>query len=174
MRAVRRPAALRVWRFLTAPVVALVLHGLVRWIWHLPAAFEAALADERVHIVQHVTFFASAALFWWSLVHGKYRRAGYGIAVVFVFFTAMHSGLLAALLSLSDTPWYGSHALRTNAWGLDPVEDQQRAGLLMWIPGGVLLTSIGLAFLAAWLGAAGRRVAHSSHQGLVGSSEVPP
>jgi putative membrane protein len=77
--------------------------------------------------------------------------------VAFVFFTAMHSGLLAALLSLSEQPWYGMHAERTLAAGVDPVTDQQRAGLLMWIPGGILMTSIGLAFLAAWIGASGRR-----------------
>jgi putative membrane protein len=145
-----------VGRVLTAPVVALVVHGLVRWLWHLPSAFDAALADERVHVVQHLTFFGSALLFWWSLIHGRYGRAGYGVAVGFTFFTMIHSGLLAALLSLSEQPWY-AHAVRSAAWGVDPLADQQRAGLIMWVPVAVVMTGIGLTFLAAWIGAGGER-----------------
>jgi putative membrane protein len=83
------------------------------------------------------------------------------VAVAFVFFTALHSGLLAALLSLSDHPWYAAHAARTAAWGVDAVRDQQRAGLLMWVPASVLMTGIGLALLAAWLGECERRAARA-------------
>ena len=165
-RLLQRGPVVGAWRIATAPLSALLLHALVRWVWHLPAAFDAALAHEPVHQLQHVTFFASAALFWWSLLHGRYGRAGYGIAVAFVFATALHSGLLAALLSLSDRPWYHAHELRTGAWGIDAASDQQRAGLLMWVPAGALMTATGLALLAAWLGEAERRVARSAHPGL--------
>ena len=44
-------------------------------------------------------------------------------------------------------------------WGLDAIEDQQLAGLIMWIPAGVLMTILGVALFAAWLGEAERRVA---------------
>jgi putative membrane protein len=169
-RASRRPALAGAWRVLTSPVVALVLHAAVRWIWHLPALFDAALDDERIHAFQHLTFFLTAVLFWWSLVHGRYGRVGYGVAVAFVFFTMLHSGLLAAMLSLADHPLY-EHGVRTLGWGVDPLGDQQRAGLLMWIPVGVVMTAIGLGLLAAWLGHAARRVAASRHPGLVGGDE---
>ncbi len=165
-RALQKGPVAGAWRLVTAPAIALLLHALVRWIWHLPAAFDAALAHDWIHQIQHITFFASAVLFWWSLLHGRYGRAGYGIAVAFVFFTALHSGLLAALISLSDRPWYAAHELRTHAWGIDAVSDQQRAGLLMWVPAGALMTATGLALLAAWLGESERRIARSQHPGL--------
>jgi putative membrane protein len=164
-RALQRPGVVRVWRGVTQPVVALVLHGFVRWIWHLPVLFDACLDHVWLHAFQHVTFFATAVLFWWSLVHGRYGRVGYGVGVAFVFFTMLHSGLLAALLSLSDHPLY-EHGARTLGWGLDPVEDQERAGLLMWVPVGVIMTSIGLALLAAWIGHAGERADGSPHRAL--------
>jgi putative membrane protein len=167
----RRPAAATVWRVLTAPLVALLLHAGTRWIWHLPSAFDAALADERIHAFQHATFFVTATLFWWSLIHGRYGRMGYGVAAVFVFFTMLHSGLLAALLGLGDHPLYAAHAARTASWGLDPVEDQQRAGLVMWIPAGVIMMGVGLAMFAAWLGQASRVAARSPHPGLRGERD---
>ena len=37
------------------------------------------------------------------------------------------------------------------------VPAQQRAGLLMWIPAGLVMTLLGLALFAAWLGEAERR-----------------
>jgi putative membrane protein len=157
-----------VWRIASAPLVALLVHAVTRWLWHLPSAFEAALADERVHAFQHLTFFATALVFWWTLIHGRYGRGGYGVGVVFVFLTMLHSGLLAALLGLSDHPLYAAHAARTAGWGLDAVEDQQRAGLVMWVPAGVLMMSIGLAMFAAWLGQAARAIAGSPHTGLSG------
>jgi putative membrane protein len=167
-------AAQRSWlagagRWLTSPLIALALHAVVRWVWHLPALFDAALADERIHAVQHLMFFASAAVFWWSLIHGRYGRAGYGIAAAFVFFTMLHSGLLAAILALSDHPLYAPHAAATAAWGMDAMTDQARAGLLMWVPGGVVMMASGLAMFAAWLGHAGQRVRRSPHPGLTGA-----
>lgn len=167
-RALQRPGVAGAWRTLTSPVVALVLHAAVRWLWHLPVLFDAALADERIHAFQHLTFFASAAVFWWALIHGRYGRIGYGVAAAFVFFTMLHSGLLAAILALSDHPLYAPHAAATAGWGMDAMTDQQRAGLLMWIPGGIVMMAIGLAMFAAWLGQAARRVAGSRHPGLSG------
>src|SRR5204863_300416 len=35
---------------------------------------------------------------------------------------------------------------------------QQLAGLLMWVPAGVILAAAGLTFLAAWIRESGRRV----------------
>jgi cytochrome c oxidase assembly factor CtaG len=54
--------------------------------------------------------------------------------------------------------WYPIYQRTTSAWGLNPVEDQQLAGLIMWIPAGVILLVLGLALFAAWLTEAERRV----------------
>ncbi|HEX2253990.1 MAG TPA: cytochrome c oxidase assembly protein [Thermoanaerobaculia bacterium] len=154
---VRRRRVRRAWRLLTAPVGALVLQAVVLWGWHLPWAFEAALANDALHAVQHLSFFAVAALFWWSLVHGRFGRMGYGAGVLVVFATALHSGLLGALLTFAPSPWYPTHAARASAREVAPLADQQLAGLLMWIPSGFLLAVAGLALFAAWLGEVARR-----------------
>lgn len=148
----------------SAPFLALFAHAVVVWVWHLPSLFEAALRSEAVHAVQHATFFGTAALFWWSIVRGRYGRAGYGLAVAFVFATSMHTSILGALMTVAERVWYPLYVDRTIAAGYDPVEDQQLAGLVMWVPAGVVLVLAALGLFAAWLGEAGRRVAQAERR----------
>jgi cytochrome c oxidase assembly factor CtaG len=159
---VHEPFVAKSWTLLTGPLTVLVLHGVVLWMWHVPALFEAALHNESVHAVQHLGFFVTAALFWWALLHGRYGRLGYGVAVAYVFATAMHTQILGALLTFGSHIWYPTHAARTVAAGFNAVDDQQFAGVLMWIPFGVVFLFVVLGLFAAWLGEAEKRVAFTS------------
>jgi putative membrane protein len=145
------------WRALTAPVTAWALHGAAVWIWHVPALYELAAGNEAIHALQHTTFVATAALFWWGMLYGRYGRAGYGAAVFYVFTTTVHTGLLGAILTLAGSPLYPGYAVTAAAHGVNPVEDQQLAGLIMWVPAGFVLTIAGVALFAAWIGEAERR-----------------
>lgn len=150
----RRPGVLRTWAFLTAPIVAIALHAIARWIWHLPALFDGALDHPALHAVQHLTFFLTAVFFWWAVVHGRYGRAGYGVSVMAVFVTLAHTGLLAAIITLAPDPLYRTYV---RLLGERALSDQQVAGLVMWVPAGALLAVVGLALFAAWLGEPSRR-----------------
>jgi putative membrane protein len=161
---VRQPRARAVWRRISGPFLVMVLHALVVWLWHAPALFEAALRNEFVHAIQHATFFATAALFWWAILRGRYGRLGYGLAVAFVFATAMHTSVLGALITLAGRLWYPLYGQRAHAWEIDAAQDQTLAGLVMWIPAGILLTMVALGLLAAWLGEAARRVASAERR----------
>ena len=160
------PRTLSVWHAITGPLVVWVLHALALWVWHVPSLYEAALRSEAIHAVQHLSFFVTASLFWWSLVHGRFGRIGYGMAVFYVFTTAVHSSILGALLTVAPRLWYPIYEARTMQWNLDALEDQQLAGLLMWVPAGVIFLVLGLALFAAWLGEAERRVAHTQSETL--------
>src|SRR5437868_8834822 len=112
------------WHGLTNPFVAWVLHAVVLWTWHIPVLFQATLQSEWVHALQHASFLVSALLFWWAVIHGRQRALGFGLAVLYMFTTALHSGLLGALLTFANSLWYPAYADRTKAWGLTPLEDQ--------------------------------------------------
>jgi putative membrane protein len=155
----RRPRVSAIWERFTGPFTVLILHAVVLWVWHIPAFFEAALHDESIHAFQHLCFFVTAALFWWALIHGRYGRVGYGVGVIYVFATAMHTQILGALLTFGQRVWYPTHAART---GHAALHDQQLAGIVMWIPSGIIFLVIGLALFAAWLGEAERRVAYTT------------
>ncbi|HEU0100351.1 MAG TPA: cytochrome c oxidase assembly protein [Allosphingosinicella sp.] len=144
------PAA--AWRFLTDPVVATVIQAVVLVAWHMPALFERALGGAGWHSAQHIAFLGSALLFWWAMANGRAGRHAYGVAAICLFGTSLVGGLLGALMSFSASPWYGRYAaMGMTPLGLDPLEDQHLAGLLMWIPGGLVHAGAALFFLYKWL-----------------------
>jgi putative membrane protein len=157
-RTFRRPWVVAGWQRLTNPLTIFILHGVTLWIWHVPALFEWALHNEAVHAVQHLAFVLTASLFWWGMVHGRYGRAGYGIGVLYVFLTAIHSAVLGALLTVAPSAWYRSYEATAAVRRIDALADQQLAGLVMWVPSGVIFIVVGLALAAAWLGESERRV----------------
>ncbi len=159
VRAARRSGLAAGWRAATNPPVAWLLHGLVVWGWHAPALYAAAVQSESIHFVQHAMFIGTSVLFWWGLLHGRYGRAGYGAAVVYVFTTAVHTGALGAVLTFAPGIVYAVYSAPAAAHGIDALRDQQVAGLLMWIPAGLVFTLFGVALLAAWIGASGRSLA---------------
>ena len=160
-----------IWHYMTAPLSVFLLQTAALWLWHIPSWYEAALHSATIHAVEHVCLLLAGSLFWWAMVRGRYGRMGYGLAVVYVFLTAVHSGTLGALLTIAPDPWYATYVRQAHAWGVDPLDDQQLAGILMWIPAGVIFIVLGLALLAAWLGESERRVrfgsVHSATRTLV-------
>ena len=96
-----------------------------------------ALAYEPIHIMEHVTLLVSGVLLWRVLVGSRSDGvASPGFRILLVFATALQSGFLALLLTFAQSPWYSAYATTTAARHLDPLADQQLAGVIMWIPGG--------------------------------------
>jgi putative membrane protein len=151
----RIKAVALVWQRLTDPLIATVLHGVALWAWHIPALYDAALASDRLHWLQHVSFFATALLFWWALLRGKARTRGYGAAVIYLFATSLHSSFLGILLALARQPLYPLQTRTAPEWGLTPLEDQQLAGLIMWVPAGLIYAAAALAFAGVWIARSG-------------------
>jgi putative membrane protein len=160
------PAVAAVWRAVSNPLAATTLHGVALWAWHMPALYDRVLVSAGMHWFQHVSFLFTALLFWWSLVYGRARRRGYGAAVFYLFVTALHTGVLGILLTVSQSVWYPQQALLAAEWGLKPLEDQQLAGLVMWVPAGLVYAGAALALAGLWISRSGS----SAFQGGVRAS----
>jgi len=158
----QRGAVAAAWRALTAPLVVFLLHAVAVWIWHAPALYEAALRSTAIHALEHLSFVLTAALFWWGIVHGRYGRMAYGAGLLYVFLTAIHTSVLGALMTISPGVLYPSYLSAGARWHIDALEDQQLAGLLMWVPSGLVFIVFGLALFAAWLGESGKRASLGS------------
>ena len=141
----------------SAPGAAWTQHAAALWLWHMPVLYGLAVRSEWVHGLQHVCFLGTALLFWWALLRGRGARLGYGAAVLYLFTTAAHSGALGALLTFARAPWYPAYAAPTTPWGLTALEDQQLAGLIMWVPAGVSYLVAALWVFAEWLRESERR-----------------
>lgn len=156
----------RIWRTLTAPLAAWAIHGIALWVWHLPSFYQATIDHELVHTLQHASFFGTALLFWWAIIHHRRGAAAYGFALLYLFTTALHSGLLGALLTFARSLWYPAYTATTPLWGLTPLEDQQLGGLIMWIPAGFVYVGAGLALFAGWVRESERRVLRRERSAL--------
>jgi len=148
----------RVWRAVTAPLSAWAIHAAALWIWHAPVLFEATLHSELIHTLQHVSFLGSALLFWWALFHHRSGLANHGAAVLYLFTTSIHSGVLGALLTFARSLIYPAYSSTTSSWGLTPLEDQQLGGLIMWIPAGVVYIVAALFLFGRWMRESEQRV----------------
>ncbi len=147
------------WRQLTEPVTATVIQAMVMWAWHAPALFDRALDSRGWHIAQHMSFIIASLLFWSAMLNP--RRGGYLLSAACLFLTSLVEGALGALMALSQSPWYAAYAVMgMSGIGLDPTTDQQLAGLVMWIPGGLVHGAAALWLLYRWLNSEGGHAIH--------------
>jgi cytochrome c oxidase assembly factor CtaG/cytochrome c2 len=147
--------------------IAALMHPVAVWLlfiagfvfWHMPGPYEWAIASEPVHALEHVSFLLTALMFWTIVIEpsGR-RRIGFGATLIFVATTAVVSSLPGALIFLATRPLYAVHASSATAFGLSPLEDQQIAGVIMWIPGGLMYLAAALWVFARWLAEAEKRV----------------
>jgi len=150
------------WRRLTDPIVATAFQAVIMWAWHAPPLFDRALDSFGWHIAQHACFFVSSLLFWWAMLHPRGRSGGFGVSAACLFATSLIGGALGALMSLSSSPWYADYAaMGMTGIGLDPVNDQRLAGLIMWIPGGLVHGAAAVVLFYKWL-----KVAEGGHAAL--------
>ena len=134
------------------PVALCALFALTLWVWHLPALYETALHNELFHDLQHFMFFASAALFWRVLLDPVSRRRLSRIgAVAYLFVTSMHATFLGVFMALAPSVWYATYEGRTMRWNLSALQDQQLAGLIMWMPACMTYAVVVAIVLPIWL-----------------------
>lgn len=137
---------------LELPLWTWLLHTAVLWFWHWPTAYEAALVDPLVHDAEHLCFFAAAVIYWRPILDPLRRHQLQPLtAVASLFATSLQAMLLGIFLALAPAIWYESYRGRPEAWGLTPLEDQQLAGFLMWMPACLVYPALAALILGQWL-----------------------
>lgn len=140
--------------------IATAAHVGVMLAWHLPAATTAALQNDAVHWVMHASFLLAGLWFWAALLHRiREPETGVGAGLVAIIAVMMAMGFLGALLTFSRRVLYEVYGWRAPALGLDPLLDQQLAGLVMWVPACLPYIIGGLVLARLWLRRAERRSA---------------
>jgi len=132
-------------RFFTHPVVAGVLYVLVQSVWHVPALYDLALQDRLVHVLEHVTFFGSALLYWWPVMGRSRHWPPMRIAGRMVYLFAVAVGLtpLFAFVTFSPDVLYPTYEFAPRLIpNFSPMDDQLLAGAIM------KLSNVVVTFLA--------------------------
>ena len=130
-----------------------LLHGFVFWLWHVPSLYAAGIGNPALYWLMQGSLLATG--FWlWRRVFDLRETAG-GVLLALLG-TTLQMGMLGALLTFATSPLYGPHLLTTAPFGLSPREDQQLAGLVMWVP--AALPYLAAALWRCWpmLAAGGR------------------
>lgn len=109
---------------------AFLMHTGIFWAWHVPVLYRWALSDDAAYWIGQAALLGSALLFWRAL----FRRDTPAPSAFFILIAmVMQMGLLGAVITFAPDALYAPHFLTTRPYGLSPLEDQQLAGLIMWV-----------------------------------------
>jgi cytochrome c oxidase assembly factor CtaG len=136
----RMRIASKVGYFITRPAVSFLLGNMLIAVWHLPAMYDYALRYEMVHALQHSSFIPAALLAWWPILSPlpQWPRLSRPLQCLYLFLQTIPGGLIGALITLSAPGIYGFYELAPRLWNISLADDQEGAGLMMWVGGGLL------------------------------------
>lgn len=158
------PLVLRLGRYLTRAAPALLLFNFVFVAYHVPALYEMSLQNESLHIAIHILLMITATVTWMPVLSPlqELPRLSYPFQILYLFLAAIPPTILAALITFATDVLYPTYASAPRVFGIPAIDDQQIAGLVMWIPGTtVYLTALSLVFFK-WFGGAQTHEAESA------------
>jgi cytochrome c oxidase assembly factor CtaG len=138
---IAKPRALRA---LTHPAVALPLWLANYMLWHLPWLYDTALRNPNTLLhLEHTMYFATGVLMWWCVLQDEPHRLGSGKRAGYVFAAFVLGSPVGLVMALVPSAIYDFYVeAHHRVWGLDPLEDQQLAGMLMAIEQAVVFFAV--------------------------------
>lgn len=143
----------RVSRFLTHPIVALVLFVAGFYGLYFGGLFDAAVDNHAAHVAMNVHFLLSGYLFYWVVIGvdptpRQLPQLG-KLAIVFASLPlhAFFGVVLMGMQSVLGEPFYRSLQL---SWHTDLLADQKLGGGIAWAAGEIPLVLVMLALLIQW------------------------
>ncbi len=140
-------------KFVTHPVLAFIVFNAALIAWHVPALYEAALRDARLHILEHLMFIGAGFLAWYPVIDpaGQHARFHPLAQIVYLFLFVIPGGALGAAFAFAQQPIYAFYASAPRLWDLTVLDDQALAGGIMWVPGwAIYFVALSIVF-AAWM-----------------------
>jgi len=143
------PVIRQIGWFFTHPVVAGIIYVMVQSVWHLPALYDLALQDRLMHVLEHVTFFGSAVMFWWPVLANSrvWPMITYGSQMIYLFAVAVGLTPLFVAVTFSSEVLYPTYEFAPRIIdNFGPMDDQLLAGAIMKLSN-VLMTFLAFCFV---------------------------
>jgi putative membrane protein len=136
----RNEAVVAVLRSVLHPVTVFLVYNTIFLAWHVPGNYDLAVRDQQVHSLEHITFLLGAILSWWPVysLQPEVPRATPGALMLYLFFMSIPPTILGALLTFAGFVVYPAYEGVARPWGMSAQADQELAGLIMWLPGGLV------------------------------------
>jgi cytochrome c oxidase assembly factor CtaG len=138
---IRLPYLFPLARFITSPFIAFTLFNVVFSLWHSPGFYQRALGQPAVHSLEHMLFMSTAILTWWPIFSptSLLPRLNDPLQMLYLFAQSLIPTVLGAIITFADIVLYPYYAAAPRVIGLSPLDDQQAAGLLMWLGGATIV-----------------------------------
>jgi cytochrome c oxidase assembly factor CtaG len=146
-----RLASSGIVRALTHPLVALPLWLAAYALWHIPAAYDAAVGHRLLLDLEHLSYLAAGCLLWWPVLQEYPRRIPSGAKAAYLFAAFVLASPLGLILALLPSTIYDAYADAPRLWGLDALTDQQIGGTTMAVSEGVLFFSVFAVFFVRFM-----------------------
>ncbi len=131
----------RIFAKITSPGISWLLFVTVYVGWHDQNMYDWALRSNFVHDIQHLTFFAVSMLVWWHITGAAprfHRTLSTAQRLIFAISLVPISMFLGIAITFASKPIFEHYTTIPRLYGLSVMEDQKIAGLIMWIPGGMM------------------------------------
>jgi putative membrane protein len=127
-------------RFLTRPRVAWLSMNAAYIGWHIPRAYEFALASENWHNFEHACFFFTNLMFWWPIIRPwpSCPLRSRWVLVPYLFLADVVNTGVSAYLCFAGRLLYPSYDAIPRPFGLSAINDQVAAGSFMWVCGSMV------------------------------------
>ncbi|MFQ5850626.1 MAG: cytochrome c oxidase assembly protein [Candidatus Binatia bacterium] len=135
----------RALKFSTLMPVAWTFYVINLWAWHHPSLYQAALRDQWVHDIQHLSLFFTALFFWWPIANPApklHRAPSSGFRIVYLIAATAQNTLLGMAIALPERVLYPFYAVIARLRDFSPINDQALGGGLMWVSGHMYLIPI--------------------------------
>jgi putative copper resistance protein D len=143
----------RAVRALTFPVVAWLAFAATMWGSHYSALFNAALEHGWLHALEHLLYITVALMFWWQVIAADPTpwRMPHPIRMLYVFLQMPQNTFLALSIYDTNRVLYSHYETTLRTWGPTPLEDQQLAGITMWVVGDLLFLAAVAFVIVGWV-----------------------
>jgi cytochrome c oxidase assembly factor CtaG len=122
-------------RLLAHPLVALPLWAANISLWHVAALFDAALRNDAIHALQHISFVTFGMLLWAALLEPlpgpAWFSAPWKIPYVLAMWLVML--VLSQIFLWSSHAYYAPYVHDPRLWGMTPLADQKAGGGVMLV-----------------------------------------
>ena len=132
---------LRVARWLTLPLVAFALNNVIFGAWHFPGPYDLMMRNHDVHVAMHLMIMVTGAIMWWPVMSPlpELPRIAPPLQMLYLFVLGIPMMIVAALITFSGEALYTWYAAAPRIFPLDVLDDQRLGGVIMWVPGALVL-----------------------------------
>lgn len=139
-------------KFITHPIPAFFLYFLSLSFWHLPSVHTSMMGNDTMHMAQTLSFIVTGLLFWWPIIIAvpELPKLSDPLKMLYLFLAVIPCTVLGVMIIFAPTVMNSSYSMAPRIAPLDPMADQQVAGILMAVPSMFILLGTMLSVFYKW------------------------